>query len=93
MPRSRLHKSSPSANGSKPTLRLIEDGWDRNIARLHLQNESEDGVAEAVGINAVTIWRVKTGKAAPGPKFIASALKTMRGARFEELFEITEEAR
>jgi len=81
MPRSALRNS-------RPTIRLIPDGWDRNVARLQLEDESEDAVAAAVGINAVTIWRVKTGQAAPGTKFIASALKAMRTARFEELFEV-----
>jgi transcriptional regulator with XRE-family HTH domain len=65
---------------------LIESGWNRHCRRLDLP--TDEHVADALGLSRVTVWRVRTGQTAPGMRFIARVLNLMRGAQFEELFEV-----
>lgn len=44
--------------------------------------------AEAIQVNPATVSRVLTGKAAPGPKFIAGCVEAFGGDCFADLFTV-----
>ena len=50
----------------------------------------EGAVAAAFGLNRLTVWRVRTGRLSPGPRFIGGALHAWRGMRFEDLFIVVD---
>jgi hypothetical protein len=51
----------------------------------------DDGkVAQAFGVNRLTVWRVRTGRMSPGPRFVGGALRAWRGMRFEDLFMVVD---
>jgi hypothetical protein len=50
----------------------------------------DKAVAAAFGLNRLTVWRVRTDRLSPGPRFIGGALKAWRGMRFEDLFMIVD---
>lgn len=73
---------------SPPTSDLTLDlqAFQRACQRFDL---ADDGaVATAFGLNRLTIWRVRTGRMSPGPRFIGGALRALRGVRFEDIFLI-----
>jgi hypothetical protein len=76
----------PRLRKTGPRIRLIESGWNRYCRRLELPTDED--AAYALGMSRVTVWRIRTGQTAPGMSFIAKVLNLMRGAQFEELFEV-----
>jgi transcriptional regulator with XRE-family HTH domain len=66
------------------TLRLKPEG----LAKIRkLAGVSTDAqLAEKIGVDKATVSRVITGKAAPGPKFIAGLLNTFGIEWFSDLF-------
>jgi transcriptional regulator with XRE-family HTH domain len=58
---------------------------------LKAENISRDELARRIGVDRATAYRVDEGKAAPSPKFIAG-LMIATGKRFEDLFDIIDEA-
>lgn len=65
------------------TLRLNETGWREACTRAGVYGDSE--IAALIGVTSVTVYRVRTGRLAPGTSFIAQAVARL-GARFDELF-------
>lgn len=49
-------------------------------------NLTETELAQRIGVDRTTIYRVKRGKSAPGEDFIAGALKAFPEISFDELF-------
>jgi transcriptional regulator with XRE-family HTH domain len=51
---------------------------------------SDQDLAKRLGVDIATVSRVMAGKAAPGRKFIACALRYFGVAQFTELFTVTD---
>lgn len=68
------------------TLALKPDGLNkiRKLARI----ETDKQLAEMIGMDAATVSRVLTGKAAPGPKFIAGLIGAFGTEWFSDLFAV-----
>jgi transcriptional regulator with XRE-family HTH domain len=68
------------------TLALKPDGLSkiRKLARI----DTDKQLAEMIGLDAATVSRVLTGKAAPGPKFIAGLLDAFGTEWFADLFAV-----
>jgi hypothetical protein len=77
-----------SGDETSVTLALNEAGWIRNSAKLTGGIYADKTIAGPLNINGSTVYRVRTGKLAPGPLFIAAALSTFGPDKFGELFVI-----
>lgn len=68
------------------TLALKPEGLSkiRKLARI----ETDKQLAEMIGMDAATVSRVLTGKAAPGPKFIAGLIGAFGTEWFSDLFAV-----
>lgn len=68
------------------TLALKPEGLSkiRKLARI----ETDKQLAEMIGLDAATVSRVLTGKAAPGPKFIAGLIGAFGAEWFTDLFVV-----
>ena len=66
------------------TLELRPEGLAkiRKLARINTDRQ----LAELIGMDAATVSRVLTGKAAPGPKFIAGLIGAFGPGFFTDLF-------
>lgn len=82
-----MPKNTPasSARGDS-VLRMREDGWKRECARLNLAGDTP--IAAHIGLPMPTFWRVRTHKVEPSTKFIKAAMHAFPGSRFEDLFEM-----
>lgn len=71
------------------TLALRQDGLNkvRKLAKITTDKQ----LAELIDMDAATVSRVLTGKAAPGPKFIAGLIDTFGTEWFADLFEVVPE--
>lgn len=54
--------------------------------------ETEVAQAKALHMSRAVLSRVRNGRAAPGPEFIASAMAAFPGTRFEEMFRVVTKA-
>lgn len=50
---------------------LNETGWREALAQKDLHGDA--AIARAMGMSKVTLWRVRTGRAEPGHRFIDTA--------------------
>ncbi len=68
------------------TLALKPEGLAkiRKLARIQTDKE----LAELIGMDAATVSRVLTGKAAPGPKFIAGLVSAFGPEWFSDIFAV-----
>ena len=68
------------------TLALKPEGLNkiRKLARI----ETDKQLAELIDMDAATVSRVLTGKAAPGPKFIAGLIGAFGTEWFADLFAV-----
>lgn len=77
-----------SARPAEFTLAINEAGWRAACQRHGLFGDT--AIAAYLGLTYTTLYRVRTGRLAPGPKFIAHA--TMRLGNYNELFTPVESA-
>lgn len=80
------------ANNGLPsvTLGLHAEGWKAVTLRAGLSTDAEQ--AAALKLSRPHVNRVRNGRKAPGPEFIAAALRAFPGARFEEMFIVVTRA-
>lgn len=74
---------------ARPRVRLRLANWDKQASKRGLRTNAE--CAHLLGTSESTIHRIKDDKVEPSGKFIAAALWTFPGARFEDLFEVVME--
>lgn len=72
------------------TLALNARGVTK-IRRLAGLSKDKD-FADRIGIDQSTLSRVLTGKAAPGPRFIAGCVEAFGADVFEDLFTVADDA-
>lgn len=76
----------PNRKSPDVTLALHTEGWNAVTERAGLATELDQ--AKALHISRQTINRVRNRRAAPGPEFIAAAMRAFPKARFEEMFTV-----
>jgi len=54
--------------------------------QIQVGKTDDKSIAEYIGVNRSTVYRIKKGKMIPGPDFIASVLKAFPEHPFEDLF-------
>lgn len=68
------------------TLELRPEGLAKIRKLAHIDTDRQ--LAELIGMDAATVSRVLTGKAAPGPKFIAGLIGAFGPEWFTDLFAV-----
>lgn len=83
---------SRMANTESPgvTLALHDEGWTAVTVSAGLRTDREQ--ADAMHVSRQTVNRVRNKHAAPGPEFIAAAIRTFPTASFEQMFAVVEKA-
>jgi hypothetical protein len=71
-----------------PDIVVNLDGFTKWRRRLGIDTDRE--LARRMGMNVATVSRALSGKAAPGRRFIAAALKLFGVAWFSELFNVVD---
>lgn len=69
-------------------IRLRTDRFDERARELGL--DTENALAEYLGISRWALYRVRKGDAVPGEKFIAACLSSKFARSFEWLFQLGE---
>lgn len=77
----------PALARRRKTVRIREAGWRE--ACEHRGIASDSVLGSLLGYNPSHVYRVRLGKSAPGPEFIATACDVF-GTKFDELFEIVD---
>jgi hypothetical protein len=77
------------ATQNQGTLRIRDTGWRRECDRFNIAGDTQ--IAAHLGLPMPTYYRVRTHYHEPSTKFIKAALAAFPGARFEDLFEVTEQ--
>jgi transcriptional regulator with XRE-family HTH domain len=73
------------------TLTINHEGLAR--LRKDAKAPTNEALARRLGVDGATVSRVLSGRAAPGPRFIAGALRAFGTLAFSDVFLITEEQR
>lgn len=68
------------------SLALRTDGLNKIRKLANITTDRE--LAERIGMDAATVSRVLTGKAAPGPRFIAGLIDAFGTEWFSDLFVV-----
>lgn len=71
-----------------PFIRLRVTEFREHAGRAALA--TLDDIADRLGVNRSTIWRLTNGKMPPGERFIAAALARIPGAGFDDIFEVVD---
>lgn len=69
-----------------PVIRLRAEEFHRRAQKAGLTSDTD--IAERLGMNRTTVWRVLDGSIAPGERFIAAVLAAFPRIRFAEVFEV-----
>jgi transcriptional regulator with XRE-family HTH domain len=68
-------------------LRLRTVVFDALAARAYGAKTSQEKLADHLGLDPATLSQLRCGHRQPSPKFIATALASFPGTRFEDIFE------
>jgi transcriptional regulator with XRE-family HTH domain len=71
-----------------PDITVNRDGFDRMVRQLGIESDRE--LARRMSMDVSTVSRVRSGKAAPGRRFIAAALKLFGTGWFNALFQVVD---
>jgi predicted DNA-binding transcriptional regulator AlpA len=74
-----------SSSALAPTLRIRKDAWTEAFEEAGAFGDQS--VAELLGMDRSSVYRVVTGKTVPGPRFIAAVLSRL-AVDFEDVFEV-----
>lgn len=72
------------------TLALHPNGW--NAVTVSAGITTDKDLAGALCVSRQTVNRVRNGRAAPGPEFIASAITAFPEATFAQMFTVVPKA-
>jgi hypothetical protein len=76
---------------SKPVLRLRVGQLQKHARRLGLDPNNQ-AIATHLGVSRTTVKRMLSGELAPGERFIARTLAAFPDLKFDDLFEVVEDA-